>query len=108
MDDLIVECYSGHTYAQEPRALTWQGHRYRVVRVEQRWQTPDGPAFRLLMRGGERFELRYHELQDRWLIRTLARAHRKGPKQAKILAFPSRERFAHAKSSNIEDKEVQR
>ena len=95
MDDLTVECYSGHTYAQEPRAWTWQGRHYRAVHIEQRWRTPDGPAFRLRTEGGERFELRYHELEDRWLIRTLARTHRPPLVFEKI-------------RSKIEDKEVQR
>jgi len=87
--------------------LTWGGRHYRVVHIEQRWRTPDGPAFRLRTEGEERFELRYHEIEDRWLIRTLARTHREGPKRAKILAFPSRDRSARPESSNSEDKEVQ-
>jgi aminotransferase len=61
-----VECYSGHTYAQEPRALTWEGHRYLVAEVEARWRTPDGPAFRVRTESGERFELHYYESADAW------------------------------------------
>lgn len=64
-----VECYSGHTYAQEPRALVWHGGRYRVTQVEERWRTPEGPAFRVTADSEEVFELRYHELEDRWTIR---------------------------------------
>lgn len=63
-----VECYSGHTYAQEPRAVHWQGHRYPVAQVEQRWRTPTGPAFRVQTESGAIFELEYHELEDQWLI----------------------------------------
>jgi len=64
-----VECYSGHTYAGEPRALVWQGRRYRVARVEDRWRTPEGPGFRVHTEGGTTFDLHYHEQADRWSIR---------------------------------------
>jgi hypothetical protein len=64
-----VECYSGHTYAGEPRALVWQGSRYRVVQVEERWRTPEGPGFRVRTEGGTTFDLSYHEQGDRWSIR---------------------------------------
>ncbi len=67
-----VECYSGHTYAQEPRAVAWQGRRYPVVRVEQRWRTPEGPAFRVRTEPGAVFNLHYHESEDRWAIRLLS------------------------------------
>ena len=66
-----VECYSGHTYAQEPRAVIWQGCRYPVSRVEERWRTPEGPAFRVQVETEQVFELRYHEVEDRWTIREL-------------------------------------
>ena len=46
-----VECYSGHTYAQEPRAFEWEGLRYQVGRVVKRWRTPAGPCFRVEIAG---------------------------------------------------------
>jgi hypothetical protein len=42
-----VECYSGYTYAQEPRALDWQGQHYVVRRIVRRWRAPEGPGFRV-------------------------------------------------------------
>lgn len=63
-----VECYSGHTYAQEPRAFLWEGRRYLVVGVEARWRTPDGPAFRVRVESGKRFELHYQEGADTWSL----------------------------------------
>jgi hypothetical protein len=63
-----VECYSGHTYAQEPRAVYWQGRRYPVAQVEGRWRTPAGPAFRVQTESGTVFDLHYHELEDQWRI----------------------------------------
>jgi hypothetical protein len=75
-EDALVECYSGHTYAQEPRALVWQGQRYQEVQVKDRWRTPEGPGFRVLTESGELFELHYHEPGKHWTIRALPDAHR--------------------------------
>ena len=88
MPDLIVACYSGHTYAQEPRAFVWEGHRYLVAKIEQRWRTPDGPAFRLWTESRECFELHYDELREAWAIRALPEIEREGVQRAKILSFP--------------------
>ena len=63
-----VECYSGHTYAQEPRAVVWQGRRCQVEAVVARWRTPDGPAFRVRTQFAQLFDLRYHELEGRWSV----------------------------------------
>ncbi len=63
-----VECYSGYTYAQEPRAFIWQGQRHTVAHVERRWRTPSGPAFCACAAGGRRFTLAYDEADDVWRI----------------------------------------
>ncbi|MGD2206211.1 MAG: hypothetical protein PVH17_05485 [Anaerolineae bacterium] len=75
MPDSTVECYSGHTYAQEPRALNWEGRRHVVTEVEARWRTPDGPAFRLRTGSGDRFDVHHHELEDQWRIIKLPSYH---------------------------------
>jgi hypothetical protein len=67
-----VECYSGYTYPQEPRAVVWKGRRYPVVRIERRWRTPEGPAFRVETDPELLFELRYGELERAWAIQPLA------------------------------------
>lgn len=101
-----VECYSGHTYAQEPRALIWEGQRYRVIEVEQRWRTPDGSVFWVRTESNKRFELVYQEVQDRWVIQTLAGPEGVGNKQAKILAFPARSlRPSGAETEDREDQD---
>lgn len=64
-----VECYSGYTYAQEPRAVGWHGRRFEVDRVERRWRTPEGPAFRVITTTGTKFDLYYAEGADLWTIR---------------------------------------
>jgi hypothetical protein len=70
-----VECYSGYTYAQEPRVVLWMGRRYPVSRVEARWQTPEGPAFLVRADQGDRFELRYNIGAGQWSIRALPADH---------------------------------
>jgi hypothetical protein len=88
MSGPAVECYSGHTYAQEPRAVIWEGRRQPVAEIEARWRTPTGPVFRVRTESGNRFELDYHESEDRWSITKLP--------GYQVAAYPSRE-----------DKEVQ-
>ena len=68
MSASAVECYSGHTYAQEPRVVVWHGKRHRVVRVERRWRAPEGPAFRVQAEPGGAFDLLFHETEGRWAV----------------------------------------
>jgi hypothetical protein len=68
----LVECYSGYTYAQEPRAVVWRGRRFPVVSIERRWRTPEGPGFRVETEAGGPFELHYSEPEDAWAIQPLA------------------------------------
>lgn len=67
-EPVAVECYSGHSYAQEPRAFTWQGQRRVVAAVERAWRTPFGPHFRVRAEDGARFELAYDEQSDEWKL----------------------------------------
>jgi hypothetical protein len=71
-----VECYSGYTYAQEPRAVEWQGQRYEVKRILKRWRTPQGPHFRVEVAGishgqspmSRLVDLTYSEIEDKWTM----------------------------------------
>ena len=83
-----VVCHSGYTYAQEPRSLIWQGQEYEVTKVEVRWRTPEGPAFRVRTQSGERFDLLYREAEDEWVLGTLPDADPCGAKSARILPLP--------------------
>lgn len=67
-DEVSVEVYSGHTYAERPRAFTCRGRRYAVEAVEDTWRMPGGRGFLVRTETGERWELVYDEVQDRWLI----------------------------------------
>ncbi|MBC7249418.1 MAG: hypothetical protein H5T62_03970 [Anaerolineae bacterium] len=66
-ESVEVECYSGHTYAQRPRAFTWRGQRYQVEAVERTWRTPQGLHFRVRT-DKLRAELVYDETQHRWSL----------------------------------------
>jgi hypothetical protein len=83
-----VTCHSGHTYAQEPLSLRWEGQQYQAAEVEARWRTPEGAAFQVRTRSGERFALFYSEAEDEWVLRSLPDADPQGAKSARILPFP--------------------
>ena len=63
-----VECYSGTAYAERPTALHWNQQRLEITFVEAQWRNPDGRCFRVRTQGGQRFELQYDEVSDRWQI----------------------------------------
>jgi hypothetical protein len=64
-----VGCYSGHTYAQEPRTITKDGRHYRIRRVLRRWREPGGPCFAVVMEGEEERVVCYHGKSERWCER---------------------------------------
>lgn len=46
--DLTVEAYSGVRYAERPLAFLWQGRRYQVLSIENRWRSPDRLGFTVI------------------------------------------------------------
>lgn len=66
-----VECLSGHTYAERPIALWWDGERLNIVEIEARWRIPGGCRFRVQAENGQFFDLCYVELQDEWQVSLL-------------------------------------
>jgi hypothetical protein len=68
-----VECYSGHTYAQEPRAFFFGNERRVVVSIRRRWREPAGPHFEVLADDKATYMLAYEEALDRWSVRIHAR-----------------------------------
>jgi hypothetical protein len=61
-----VECYSGHTYAQEPRAFRFGNKRRVVTAVRRRWREPAGPSFEVIADNGATYVLSYDETADCW------------------------------------------
>lgn len=71
-DDVSVECYSGHAYAQEPRAFVFDNERRTVTRVNKRWREPAGPRFKVLADDAATYVLAYDEAADRWYVSAVA------------------------------------
>ena len=67
MNDISVRCYSGYTYAEEPRSFVWRGVT-REVEVVRAWREPGQRHF--LVRAGDNklFQLCYNEGNERWSL----------------------------------------
>ena len=68
MDNLKVSCYSGYTYAEEPRSFSWQGIEYEVDKVEKTWQEPEKRCFQVSTRDDRLFNLCYNETEKQWSL----------------------------------------
>ena len=68
MDNLKVNCYSGYTYAEEPRSFSWQGIEYEVDEVEKTWQEPEKRCFQVRTRDDRLFNLCYNETEKQWSL----------------------------------------
>jgi hypothetical protein len=66
--ETVVECYSGHSYAQEPRAFWLDSGRRTVAMVRRRWREPTGPSFEVLADDGHHYVLAYAEATDCWSV----------------------------------------
>lgn len=64
----LVECHSGHEYAERPVFLYWEGQRLEIEEIVARWRVPGGKRFQVLTTDGQTFELFYGELYDEWRI----------------------------------------
>jgi len=86
--DAVVECYSGHAYAQEPRAFWRDKQRRAVTEVRKRWREPTGPCFEVLADDAHVYVLAYHEATDRWTVLAKARcsAFSLCPNQGQIIS----------------------
>ncbi|MFC2067130.1 hypothetical protein ACFLUO_08830 [Chloroflexota bacterium] len=68
LNNLEVKCYSGHTYAEEPRSFRWQGAEYEVEEIEKAWLELGERCFRVRTRGSKLFQLCYNETDKRWSL----------------------------------------
>ena len=71
MEHYPVECLSGHTYAERPIALWWEGERLTIVEIIAQWRIPGGRRFRVQAENDQSFELCYSEQQDEWQVSLL-------------------------------------
>jgi hypothetical protein len=68
MSSAVVECYSGQSYPERPRALLWEGERFEVIEILSRWRSPKDIHFLVRIKDGRMFELIYTEIEDSWDI----------------------------------------
>jgi len=67
-DNLKVNCYSGHTYAERPRSFIRQGIEYEVEEMEGAWQEPGERHFKVRTQDNKFFHLCYNETQKQWSL----------------------------------------
>ena len=68
MNNLKVNCYSGHTYAEEPRSFEWEGVEYEVEEIEKAWVEPGKRYFQVRTKDNRLFRLCYNEAEERWAL----------------------------------------
>ena len=72
-EKIQVECYSGYKVNEHPRAFTYQGTRWEIQEIVDRWHEgyvdsarPEISYFRVKTTEGRIFILRYLSLFDSW------------------------------------------
>ena len=73
MNNLKVNCYSGYTYAEEPRSFEWEGMEYEVAEIEKAWVGPGERHFRVKTKDNKLFQLCYNETKQQWSLTELVR-----------------------------------
>ena len=68
LDNLKVNCYSGHTYAERPRYFLWQDADYEVEQILKSWQEPGERCFQVRTKDGGLFGLSYNEAEKQWSL----------------------------------------
>ena len=71
LDNLEVNCYSGHTYAERPRSFLWESVEYEIEDIEKVWQEPGERHFKVRTRDNKLFQLCYNEMEDKWSLTEL-------------------------------------
>lgn len=72
---ITVSTRDAYRHDQEPTSFEWQGKRFEIVRVLDRWYEGRMDAtrlplryFRVLTREGKQFILRHHEFFRAWSV----------------------------------------
>ncbi|MEJ2155842.1 MAG: hypothetical protein P8X96_10935 [Desulfobacteraceae bacterium] len=66
MDQIHVECYSGHRGEEIPRRFWMQSRCIVVQDVVDRWLSPDHRYFKVLGSDGDLYILRHDPHENRW------------------------------------------
>ena len=68
LNNVKVNCYSGHTYAERPVSFLWQGVEYEVEEIEKVWVEPGERHFQVRTRDNKTFKLCYNEAEKQWSL----------------------------------------
>ena len=68
MNKIKVNCYSGHTYAEQPRSFLWEGIEHEVEKIEKAWLEPGERYFQVRTKDNKLFQLCYNETEDQWSL----------------------------------------
>ena len=75
-EQIQVECYSGYKVNERPTAFTYQGCRWEISEILDRWYEgglnagcPATDYFKVRTADGQVFLLRYLSLFDAWSVR---------------------------------------
>jgi hypothetical protein len=68
LNNLVVKCYSGHIYAQEPCSFEWEGVVYEVAEIERAWQEPGERHFLVKTVDNKFFQICYNEAKEQWSL----------------------------------------
>lgn len=74
MNDLQVNTYSGHTYAERPKSFVWKGAEYEVEEIERAWLEPGKSCFQVRTRKNKLFRLCYNEMTKQWSLAEVVRS----------------------------------
>jgi len=68
LNNVSVKCYSGHTYAEEPRSFRWGGVEYKIKAIEKSWQEPGERHFLVITEDNKLCKLCYNEAKQQWSV----------------------------------------
>ncbi len=68
LNNLKVDCYSGHIYAERPRSFLWEGVEYEVEEIKKEWLEPGERHFQVRISDNKLFQLCYNEMGKQWSL----------------------------------------
>jgi hypothetical protein len=63
-----VDAYSGYRANERPCRFVLDERIYEIAAVEEQWYSPEALLFKVMTARGERYILRYDELEDEWSL----------------------------------------
>lgn len=64
--DIKVECYSGYRVEETPRRIWFASRKVDVLKVLDRWLSPDHRYFKVLGDDNAVYIIRHDEIEHRW------------------------------------------